>query len=167
MPSVQNKVWFIDANILAHWVLGKGDVLSFLIENFHLTSEFFDVYSKRYEDSIGFIEELIKSGSQQKNDDIVLLSSIAIISPKGSLYPDYCACVLKSPFVFKQIEGSKRGTGLRRIILHDLKRFQIPLPPLLEQRRIAEVLGTVDSAIQKVGGANFKNKIWIRSTSSN
>ncbi|MFZ3169926.1 MAG: restriction endonuclease subunit S [Candidatus Methanoperedens sp.] len=89
----------------------------------------------------------------KQNDDIVLLSSIAIISPKESLYPDYCACVLKSPLVFKQIEGSKRGTGLKRIILHDLKRFQIPLPPLPEQRRIAEVLGTVDSAIQKVGGA--------------
>ena len=89
----------------------------------------------------------------KQNDDIVLLSSIAIISPKESLYPDYCACVLKSPLVFKQIEGSKRGTGLRRIILHDLKRFQIPLPPLPEQRRIAEVLGTVDSAIQKVDSA--------------
>ena len=66
----------------------------------------------------------------KQNDDIVLLSSIAIISPKESLYPDYCACVLKSPLVFKQIEGSKRGTGLRRIILHDLKRFQIPPSPL-------------------------------------
>jgi len=89
----------------------------------------------------------------KQSDDIVLLSSIAIISPKENLDSDYCACVLKSPFVFKQIEGSKRGTGLRRIILHDLNRFQIPLPPLPEQRRIAEILGTVDNAIQKVGGA--------------
>jgi type I restriction enzyme S subunit len=89
----------------------------------------------------------------KQNEDIVLLSSIAIISPKESLYSDYCAYVLKSPFVFQQIVGSKRGTGLRRIILQDLKRIKIPLPPLPEQRRIAEVLGTVDSAIQSVGGA--------------
>ena len=94
----------------------------------------------------------------RQKEDIVLLSSIAIISPKESLYSDYCAYVLKSPFVFQQIVGSKRGTGLRRIILQDLKRIKIPLPPLPEQRRIAEVLGTVDSAIQKVGGAIEKTE---------
>ncbi len=77
MPLAQNKVWFIDANILAHWVLGKGDVLSFLIEKFHLTNEFFDVYSKRYEDSINFIEELIKSGSQEKSNEFYI-SHLAI-----------------------------------------------------------------------------------------
>lgn len=77
MPSAQNKVWFIDANILAHWVLGKGDVLYFLIDNFHLTNEFFDVYLKRYEDSISFIEELIKSGSQEESDEFYI-SHLAI-----------------------------------------------------------------------------------------
>ncbi|MCZ7382770.1 MAG: hypothetical protein O8C64_14525 [Candidatus Methanoperedens sp.] len=59
----QNKVWFIDANILVHWVLGKGEVLNFLIDKFHLNNEFFNIYSKRYEDSISFIEELRKSRS--------------------------------------------------------------------------------------------------------
>jgi hypothetical protein len=77
VPSGQNKVWFIDANILVHWVLGKGDVLSFLIDKFHLTHEFFDVYSKRYEDSISFIEELIKSGSQKESDEFYI-SHLAI-----------------------------------------------------------------------------------------
>lgn len=71
------EVWFIDANILAHWVLGKGDVLSFLIKKFHLTTEFFDVYSKRYEDSISFIEKLIKSGSQEERDEFYI-SHLAI-----------------------------------------------------------------------------------------
>lgn len=40
--------------------------------------------------------------------------------------------------------------GLKRELVYHIT---IPLPPLPEQRRIAEVLGTVDSAIQKVGGA--------------
>jgi len=77
VPSTQKKVWFIDANILAHWVLGKGDVLVFLIDKFHLTNEFFDIYSKRYEDSICFIEELIKSGRQEESDEFYV-SHLAI-----------------------------------------------------------------------------------------
>jgi len=88
------------------------------------------------------------SFSYKQNEDIVLLSSIAIITPKESLYSDYCAYVLKSPFVFKQIMGSKRGTGLKRVILQDLKRIKIPLPPLPEQRRIAEILSAADRKLE-------------------
>jgi len=88
------------------------------------------------------------SFSFKQNEDLVLLSSIAIIRPKENLDSDYCAYVLKSPFVFRQIVGSKRGTGLRRIILRDIKRIRIPLPPLLEQRKIAEILSTVDKKLE-------------------
>jgi type I restriction enzyme S subunit len=48
---------------------------------------------------------------------------------------------------FKKISGQPLMT---QTIINSIK---IPLPPLPEQRRIAEVLGIVDSAIQKVGGA--------------
>jgi hypothetical protein len=78
VPSSQNKVWFIDANILAHWVLGKGGVLGFLIDNFRLTNEFFDIYSKRYEESINFIDELIISGGQNEKSDEFYVSHLAI-----------------------------------------------------------------------------------------
>jgi len=90
------------------------------------------------------------SFSFKQNIDVVLLSSIAIIRHKEIINPDYCAYVLKSPMVFRQIMGSKRGTGLKRIILQDLKRVKFPLPPLPEQKKIATILMTIDGAIQKV-----------------
>jgi len=88
------------------------------------------------------------SFSFKQNVDIVLLSSIAIIRPRENLHPDYCAHILKSPYIFRQIIGSKRGTGLRRIILKDLKRIKIPLPPLPEQQKIAEILSMVDKKLE-------------------
>jgi len=79
--------------------------------------------------------------------DLVVLSSIAIIRPEENLNSEFCSYVLRSSKVFSQIIGSKRGTGLRRIILQDLKRVKIPFPPLPEQQKIAEILSTVDKKI--------------------
>ena len=39
--------------------------------------------------------------------------------------------------------------GTKRIDLRDLQSFQLQLPPLPEQRRIAEILDTLDEAIRK------------------
>ncbi len=62
--------------------------------------------------------------------------------------------VLKLPKFRNKIISSMIGTtGRQRASKQSVENLQIPLPPLPEQRRIAEVLGTVDSAIQKVGGA--------------
>lgn len=69
MLSIPRKVWFIDTNITAHWVLGKGGVLNFLVKEFNLTEEFYELYSKRYEESINLIEEIIKLGKHKKNNE--------------------------------------------------------------------------------------------------
>ncbi len=62
--------------------------------------------------------------------------------------------ILKFPKFRNKIISSMIGTtGRQRASKECVEKLRIPLPPLPEQRRIAEVLGTVDSAIQKVGGA--------------
>jgi len=50
----------------------------------------------------------------------------------------------------KQLGG---GSTFREVSRSTLKNLLIPLPPLPEQRKIAEILSTVDDAIQKVSAA--------------
>jgi type I restriction enzyme S subunit len=85
--------------------------------------------------------------SQQ--EEIVALSSIAILRPVQGVDSRYLGHALQSPFFNKQIEALKSGSALRRIILRDIASLVVPKPPLSEQRGIAEFLDTVDEAIQK------------------
>jgi len=51
----------------------------------------------------------------------------------------------QSPFYWKQI--SSRGATIKNINLEILRNLQVPIPPLEEQKKIAEILNTVDSII--------------------
>jgi len=88
----------------------------------------------------------------KQNASLVLLSSIAIISPKkGVLDPDFGSYVLKSALVLRRITGQKTGSAISRIVLKDLKKIRILLPSPPEQRKIATILCSVDDAIQETG----------------
>jgi len=85
----------------------------------------------------------------QKTDKIGVLSSIAIIKPnRNILLPDFTAYALKAPNIFRQVIGNKIGTGLKRIILDDLRKIKIVVPSLSEQQKIVEILLTLDYKIQ-------------------
>lgn len=53
----------------------------------------------------------------------------------------------------KTLEIMSVGSTFKAVTLGDLKRLTLPRPPINEQRRIAEILGTVDKAIQKIDAA--------------
>ncbi|MEM0000698.1 MAG: restriction endonuclease subunit S [Desulfurococcaceae archaeon] len=59
--------------------------------------------------------------------------------------------ILKHPKFRKILEHSMRGTtGRRRVPRDALENLEMPIPPLFEQKVIAEILSTVDLAIDRV-----------------
>ena len=56
------------------------------------------------------------------------------------------------------LSGLTRGTGVPHVDKNVLENLTLPLPPLPEQQKIAEILSTVDSAIEKVNQAIEKTQ---------
>ncbi len=64
------------------------------------------------------------------HQDIVLLSSIAIIRPKNNIYSNYIYLYLKSSSVQSLIFGGfVSGSALPRLVLKDIKKIPILIPP--------------------------------------
>jgi type I restriction enzyme S subunit len=80
--------------------------------------------------------------------DIAISQDITgIVIDEGQAAPDYVMWYLmQMEPIFKQLQ---QGTTIKGLLTRDLRRFPILLPPLSEQKRIAEILSTVDEAIQK------------------
>ena len=82
--------------------------------------------------------------------DFAVLSSIAILRPEPSLVQSgYLGHALRSPALLRGAMRSQTGSAIRRIILSDLERLTIPLPPLDEQQRTARVLDAIDALRSK------------------
>jgi len=82
--------------------------------------------------------------------DYVLLSSIAIIRPKkDKLISEYLEYMFKNPqFKSMVLSSFLGGSGVPRIVLRDFKKVIIDVPPLQEQKVIAEVLSSLDDKIE-------------------
>lgn len=60
----------------------------------------------------------------------------------------YLAAYLAHPFTKSYIESFNAGGSRRAITKGHIESFQIPLPPLDEQRQIGTILGTIDTKIE-------------------
>ena len=86
----------------------------------------------------------------ETDQEFAVLSSLAILKPNPSVLDSkFLGHVLKSPEVVRDAIGRKTGSAIRRIVLVDLKRVKIPLPPLNEQLRIAAILDKADEVRAK------------------
>ncbi len=85
----------------------------------------------------------------KESEPFAVLSSLAILKPKENLDSNYLGHILKNPLTLRQAVKNQTGSALRRIILSDIKKLEIPLPPLAEQKRIAAILDKADSLRRK------------------
>ena len=87
-----------------------------------------------------------------KEEDIVVLSSIALLTPKqdilNSAYLLYY--LLRSDIKERTIRELSSKGGVPRIILKNFKKIQIPIPSLSEQQRIVGILDTFTASIDNL-----------------
>jgi len=85
-------------------------------------------------------------------NDTVFGSYLIKIRPKSKVNSEFLHYFFQSHTYWKHLLAAQ-GSTLKNINLPLLKSLKLPLPPLPEQQKIAEILSTVDSAIEKVNQA--------------
>ncbi len=74
---------------------------------------------------------------------------ILLKTDNSKIYNPYLMYFFNSEFGKKQIFSFAVSTTVERANILDIKQFQIPIPPLSEQKQIATILSNVDSQINK------------------
>lgn len=78
-----------------------------------------------------------------------IASSLVIIRVNEKIHIDYLKHYLGSFLCEREIQFYENGAAQPNLSATDLKTFQLPLPPLDEQKRIAAILDKADSIRQK------------------
>ncbi|MHA1613661.1 MAG: restriction endonuclease subunit S [Candidatus Thorarchaeota archaeon] len=82
-------------------------------------------------------------------EEVVLLSSIAILRPNEGTNSTFLRYYLEAPSTYALImSGYRSGSAIPRVVLKDFSLIPVPVPPLPEQRTIAHILGTLDDKIE-------------------
>ncbi len=76
-----------------------------------------------------------------------LTRGVALIAIQSHLSPKYCQQVISSASTRRRLEQSMNGSALQEIPIASLRLFQIPVPPLPEQKAIAQALSDMDALI--------------------
>ena len=102
---------------------------------------------------INSLEHIGKTAIYEGEPELLLhgMNLLLLRSDKSKMEPYYLVYSLKfyrAKELFKSM--AKRAVNQASINQTELKRIKIPLPPLPEQQKIAEILSTADYEIQKV-----------------
>lgn len=75
-------------------------------------------------------------------------SGMVIIRNNNTCYNPYLYQYLRSYSFFKQVQQFQSGSAQPQIPISTLKKLTISLPPLAEQKRIADILSVIDDKIE-------------------
>lgn len=110
---------------------------------------------------INSLEHIGKTAIYDSNPPVLLHGmNLLLLRPKKSIVDPYYLLFrlkhLRAKSVFRNL--SKKAVNQASINQTELSKIQLPLPPLPEQKKIAEILSTVDQAIEKVDEAIDKTQ---------
>ena len=101
-----------------------------------------------------YIKDGVTTGLAAVNtlkEEFSLLSSVALLKPdRRVLNPYFLKHWLNSPATFRAMTRRMSGTAIRRLVLREIRRAEVPIPPLGEQCRIVEAL---DAELTKLEAA--------------
>jgi len=107
---------------------------------------------KRCDPKLGdllYVKDGVNTGTVTVNTlayEFTLLSSVAMIRPNPDfLEPWFLKYALDSPNLKKRHLGVMTGTAIRRLTLDRIKNLKVPVPNMAEQRKISEILSTIDT----------------------
>ena len=78
-----------------------------------------------------------------------IASSLVIIRPGNTVCENYLKNYLRSTLCAREISRFENGAAQPNLSAKDLREFEIPLPPLAEQQRIAAILDKADAIRRK------------------
>ncbi len=91
-------------------------------------------------------------------DNQICSTGFAVLTCKEKILPLYLLYTLFSKPVIEQCNKMMVGGQYPALNSSQVEKIKLPLPPLLEQKKIAEILSTVDKAIEKVDEAINKTQ---------
>ena len=101
---------------------------------------------------------------KEKVKDTIVSTGFCVLTPKNNLLSGYLFQYLFSQQMLKVFYQFNVGTNYPAINSSDIKNFPISLPPLPEQKAIADLLATWDTAIEKTEAliaAKEKQFAWL------
>jgi type I restriction enzyme S subunit len=98
--------------------------------------------------------------------EYVVSPTLAIIKPTGVEY-EFLYFALQSPGFQQQLDSNKQGSGRESVGITRLRVLEIPIPPLVEQEKIVEILeeqlSRLDAALASVRVVREKTERFRRS----
>ena len=110
------------------------------------------------------VEEIGKAVAYVGTDKAYAGGDVIILSTKININPECLSYALETDFVKRQKRVLGQGNSVVHIYSSDLSKVKIPLPPLPEQKAIAQVLSTADAAIhttEKLIAQKELRKKWL------
>lgn len=86
---------------------------------------------------------------QKEHENHICSTGFAVLSPHKDVNSKYLLYSIFSRYVIYQCKKMMVGAQYPALNESQVKKIKIPLPPLPEQKKIAEILSTVDQSLEK------------------